>query len=132
MSRTSIRTRKRLTGRTSYRIYARSIVLSSGRRAIPSHYLITLAFIVQKSYIDAKYIARFNVFTLHNSRFESGELSTSTFYMQLFLQQFTNHILFFLVARILVFCRICSCANCLRGFTHSFKLLLFKLVIVLS
>ena len=58
--------------------------------AILLHYFTTLAFIVQQAYIDARYIARFNAFALHNGRFRSCEFHTNIFFhMRLFRQEFT-------------------------------------------
>lgn len=73
------RTRKRLIGQTSYRIYARSMVRSFGRRAIPSNYLTTPAFNVQQSHIESKYIERYNAFTSHNNRSETCVFRKSIF-----------------------------------------------------
>lgn len=63
--------------------------------AILSHYLTTLAFIVQHLHIDARYIARFNAFISHNGRSESFEFHRVLFHMRLVWQQFANYIYFF-------------------------------------
>ena len=57
--------------------------------AILLHYFTTLAFIVQQSYIDARYITRFNVFALHNGRLDRANFVRIFFHMQLFWHQFT-------------------------------------------
>ena len=48
-------------------------------RAILSHYLATLAFIVQQSHINARPIARFNAFASQNGRFRSCDRCATTF-----------------------------------------------------
>ena len=50
-------------------------------RAILSHYLATLAFIVQQSHINARPIARFNAFASQNGRFRSCDRCATTFFI---------------------------------------------------
>lgn len=64
-------------------------------RAILSHNLTTLVFVVQQLHSDTRLIVKFNVFTSHNAHSESCEFRMSNFHMRLFWQQFTNHIYFF-------------------------------------
>ena len=69
LNRTSIRTMERMIARP----IALTHVQSSDHlvsRAILSHYLSKVPFIVQESHIDARYIARFNAFTSHNARLD--------------------------------------------------------------
>ena len=81
--------------------------------AILSHYFTTLAFVVQQSCIDARYIARFNAFALHNGRFRSCEFRRNIFSCAIISATVYNPNQNFSVARI--FCRFCSCANCDRS-----------------
>lgn len=67
-------------------------------RKIQSVYIAqTLAFIVEQSNINARYIARFKVFTSHDGRSESCKFRTfsSTFLYLIIWQLLTKHIYFF-------------------------------------
>lgn len=66
--------------RTMERIIARPITLAHVQssdhlvsRAFLSYYLSTVAFIVQESHTDARYIARFNAFTSYNARLDRAK-----------------------------------------------------------
>lgn len=67
-------------------------------RAILSHYLTILAFIVKKkSHIDVRYISKFTAFISHNGCSESCGFRTGTFPLAIFLG---NNIHFFSVASV--------------------------------
>ena len=115
LTRTSIRTMERMIARP----IALAHVQSSDHlvsRAILSHYLSTVAFIVQQSHIDARYIARFNAFTSHNARLDRANFVRILFSNAIISATVYDSYLIFSVARI--FGRFCSCANCERGFRY--------------
>ena len=82
-------------------------------RAILSHYLATLAFIVQQSHINARPIARFNAFASQNSRFRSCDRCATTFSYAIISATVYDPNLNFSIARL--FGRFWSCANCERA-----------------
>ena len=86
-------------------------------RAILSHYLATLAFIVQQSHINARPIARFNAFTSQNGRFRSCDRCATTFSFAIISATVYDPNLNFSIARL--FGRFWSCANCERAFSKS-------------
>ena len=83
-------------------------------RAILSHHLATLAFIVQQSHINAKPIARFNAFASQNGRFRSCDRCVTTFSYAIISATVYDPNLNFSIARL--FGRFWSCANCERAF----------------
>ena len=91
LTRTSILTMERMIARPIALAHVQSPdhLVS---RAILSHYLSTVAFIVKQSHIDARYIARFNAFTSHTARLDPANFVRILFQMRLFRQQFTIHI----------------------------------------
>ena len=84
-------------------------------RAILSHYLATLAFIVQRSHINARPIARFNAFASQNGRFRSCDRCATTFSYAIISATVYDPNLNFSIARL--FGRSWSCANCERAFS---------------
>ena len=83
-------------------------------RAILSHYLATLAFIVQQSHINARPIARFNAFASQNGRLRSCDRCATTFSYAIISATVYDPNLNFSIARL--FGRFSSCANCERAF----------------
>ena len=88
-------------------------------RAILSHYLATLAFIVQQSHINARPIARFNAFASQNGRFRSCDRCATTFSYAIISATVYDPNLIFSIARL--FGRIWSCANCERALRGLWK-----------
>ena len=82
-------------------------------RAILSHYLATLAFIVQQSHINARPIARFNAFASQNGRFRSCDRCATTSSYAIISATVYDPNLNFSIARL--FGRFWSCANCERA-----------------
>ena len=82
-------------------------------RAILSHYLATLAFIVQQSHINARPIARFNAFASQYGRFRSCDRCATTFSYAIFSATVYDPNLNFLIAWL--FARFWSCTNCERS-----------------
>lgn len=85
-------------------------------RAILSHYLSTVAFIVQQSHIDTRYIARFNALGSHKARLDRAIFVRILFSNAIISATGYDSYLIFSVARI--FCCFWSCTNCERGFIH--------------
>ena len=86
-------------------------------RAILSHYLATLAFIVQQSHINARPIARFNAFASQNGRFRSCDRCATTLSYAIISATDYDPNLNFSIARL--FGRFWSCANCERAFSQA-------------
>lgn len=84
--------------------------------AILSLYITTLAFTVQQSHMDARYIAKFNAFRSHSGRFRLRKVRTNTFSYAITSATVYDPYLNSLVAWI--FSRFCSSANCERVFQH--------------
>ena len=89
-------------------------------RAILSHYLATLAFIVQQSHINARPIARFNAFASQNGRLRSCDRCATTFSYAIISATVYDPNLNFSIARL--FGRFWSCANCERAFMCNWDL----------
>ena len=87
-------------------------------RAILSHYLATLAFIVQQSHINARPIARFNAFASQNGRFRSCDRCATSFSYAIISATVYDPNPNFSIARL--FGRFWSCANCERALTRPF------------
>lgn len=107
--------------RTMEHIIARPITLAHVQSsdhlvfcAFLSYNLSTVAFIVQQSHTNARYIAKFNAFTSHNARLDRAKFVRILFSYAIISATVDDSYLIFSVARI--FGRFCSCANCERGF----------------
>lgn len=118
LTRSSICTMKRMIGRAP-------LVLSHWRTLSPiiwsfvQSYRIILQHSLALSHIEARHIAIFIAFTSQNDRSESWELRVSNFSYAIILPTVYKPYLIILVARIKIFCCVCSCGNCEKGLKYT-------------
>lgn len=117
--RSSICTMKRMIGRaplvlSHWRTLNRPIIWS-----FVQSYRIFLQYSLAFSHIEVRYIAKFIAFTSQNGRSESCKLRRSNFSYAIILPTVYKPYLIILVARIIVFCCVCSCGNCEKGLKYT-------------
>lgn len=119
LTRSSICTMKRMIGRaplvlSHWRTLNRPIIWS-----FVQSYCIILQHSLALSHKEARYIAIFIAFTSQNDRSESCELRVSNFSYAIILPTVYKPYLIILVARIKVYCCVCSCGNCEKGLEYT-------------